>query len=126
MELSILSGQWMVCRLAADSPLPVWATHGSLWSVTRTADELSLIVEAGHAPADVTSEGPWSALKVSGPLDFNLVGILASLTVPLAKARVPLFALSTYDTDYILIPTTSLEAAVSALRGAGHSVRNAV
>jgi uncharacterized protein len=124
MELTVLSGQWAVCRLPADSALPEWATRGALWSVTRTGDELSVVVEAGRVPADVTSEGPWAALKVEGPLELNAVGILAFLTYPLAEARVPVFAVSTYDTDYLLVPTPQLESADFALTAAGHTVRD--
>ena len=115
-------------RLAADAPLPSWATAGDFFSVTRTSDELSVVCLANQVPSSFTAEKGWRALKVQGPFAFSEVGVLAAFAVPLAHAKVSLFAISTFDTDYLLVGETKLDAAIAALRSAGHRVmsRNAV
>lgn len=122
LSLSILASTFAVARLAPDAPLPEWASAGELCSITRTADELSIVCEASSVPADVRAERDWRGLVVAGPLDFSEVGILAALTGALATAGISLFALSTYDTDYLLVRAAHLDAAVDALRQAGHRV----
>ena len=90
----------------------------------RTPDELSVVCAADAVPAGVRAERGWKALAVDGPLAFELTGILAGLTGVLARAGVPLFALSTHDTDLLLVREADLERAVAALRAAGHEVRD--
>ncbi len=120
--LSLLPSSLAVCRLPPEDSLPEWATSGDFFSVTRTCEETSIICHQRQAPQDVRSEQGWRALKVAGPLDFSLTGILASLAVPLAEAGVGILALSTFDTDYLLIRESQLEAAICALAGQGHRV----
>ena len=91
-------------------------------SVTRTAAELSIVAPSAAVPPEVRAERDWRALRVAGPLDFALTGILASLAAPLADAGVSIFALSTYDTDYVLVRHPQLDVALAALRAAGHTV----
>jgi uncharacterized protein len=91
-------------------------------SLRGTSDELSLVCPVADAPPDATIEPGWRALRVDGPLDFGLTGILASLATPLAAAGIPIFAISTYDTDYVLLRTTALAAAIEVLRDAGMAV----
>jgi uncharacterized protein len=122
VELQVLPQIMLICRLAPDAQLPAWATDGALWSVTRTSDELSILCAAAAVPADVRAEGPWRALRVTGTLDFALVGILSSIAAPLAAASVSIYAISTFDTDYVLVRATQLAEAVAALRAAGHTV----
>lgn len=122
LALTLLSGPLAVCRLPAGAPLPPWALGGELSSITRTADELSIVCREAAVPPAVQAEGGWVALKVTGPLDFALTGVLAALSVPLAQAGIPLFVLSTYDTDYLLVKQTRLEEAAAALRAQGHTV----
>lgn len=102
--------------------MPKWATGGSFCSATRTPHELSIVCEQARVPSDVTMQGGWRALMVEGPLDFELTGVLASLATPLAAAGISIFAIATYETDYILIRDRDLHRAVIALRGAGHTV----
>jgi hypothetical protein len=109
-------------RLEPNEALPAWAVSGEFFSVSRTADELSIVCAESQVPAGPLAERGWRALRVVGKLDFGLTGILASLAVPLAKAGVSIFALSTFDTDYVLVKGASLGAAASALRGAGHEI----
>jgi hypothetical protein len=119
LELQILAGAYAVSRLSADASVPEWA-QGELVSLTRTPDELSVVSPAEAVPESIKSERGWRALRVAGPLDFSLVGILAELSGVLAQAEIPIFALSTFDTDYLLVGDRDLERAVRALKSAGH------
>jgi hypothetical protein len=123
--LDVLAVHLQVCRLNHDAPIPSWLprTSSPLTAIVRTDDELSIVCPAAEVPADVRHEGPWRALRVAGPLDFALVGILTRLTAPLAVAGISIFAISTFDTDYLLVRARDLEAAVDTLRDAGHAVR---
>jgi hypothetical protein len=94
-----------------------------LASITRTREELSIVCAEAAVPMGTKAERGFRLLRLQGTLDFSLTGILASIAVPLAAAKVSIFAISTYDTDYILVPGTKLEAAVEALRIAGHTVQ---
>ncbi|AGZ46765.1 hypothetical protein AFR_42555 [Actinoplanes friuliensis DSM 7358] len=115
-----------MCRLPAGSALPTSLSSGpddkSVISVTWAPDELSIICPADRVPEDATVEASWRCLRVVGPLDLALTGVLASLVVPLADARVNIVAFSTYDTDYLLIPAVRLSEAVNTLTAAGHRV----
>ena len=124
MILSLLPGRFAVCRLEPTAPLPAWVWSGRLASVSRTRDELSVVCAEEVVPADVLAERGWRCFKVEGPLVFAMTGVLASLAVPLAEAAVSIFALSTYDSDYVLVPEARLTQALGALRGAGHTVRD--
>ena len=121
-QLSILPGSFAIVRLAADAPLPSWASAGDFFSVTRTSDELSVVCLATQVPSSLTAETGWRALKVQGPFALSEIGVLAALAAALAHAKVSLFAISTFDTDYLLVSDKSLDAAVAALRAAGHIV----
>jgi hypothetical protein len=127
--LDLLPGDYAVCRLPAGSALPPGLVGGSangsvagVVSVTWTADEVSVICLADLVPDGATAEAPWRCLRVAGPLDFALTGVLASMVAPLATARVTIMAFSTYDTDYILVPSVRLAEAVATLDRAGHPV----
>jgi len=120
LNLTVLQDEFSVWRLAADAPLPS-VEAGGLLSITRTDDELS-IVSSSNVPAGVTAETGWRCLRVEGPLSFQLTGVLADLSAPLARAGIPIFVISTYDTDYVLVKATDLESACSALRDEGYTV----
>jgi len=96
--------------------------EGDFVSVTGTRDEVSVVCPEDQAPEGATVEAGWRCLKVDGPLDFGLTGVLASLAVPLAEAGVSIFAVSTFDTDYVLVKAEALERAAAALETAGHRV----
>src|SRR5262245_51964597 len=103
---SIIPGEWAVVRLQPDAPLPDWILGpGSLMSITRTRDELSIVCDARVVPEGARYQAGWALLALRGPFAFSEVGILASIVGPLAAAGVPVFALSTFDTDYLLVPT---------------------
>ncbi len=122
MKLVVLEDELAVVRLDASDPTPTWATQGILSSVTRTAEELSVLCAAAAIPTNVQAERGWRCLRVAGRLDFSLTGVLASIASPLATAGVSIFAVSTYDTDYVLVRGQSLAAAIEALTAAGHEV----
>jgi len=123
LKIKLLNELLEICRLDPDAPVPVW-THASsgFVSITRTADELSIVLPAGSAPAGVRCEGGWSVFKLQGPFDFALAGILASVLGPLAAAGIPILAISTFDTDYVLVKEENAGAAARALEAAGHEL----
>ncbi len=121
-NLLLLPETYAVCRLEKDAPAPDWGTRGLFFSVTRTEEELSVVCPDAHVPDGVRRQGGWRVLKVEGPLDFSLTGILASLTAPLAREGISVFALSTYDTDYLLVKEEKLEKAIQALREEGYAI----
>jgi hypothetical protein len=121
LVLSLLPGGFAVCRLPAAAPIPRWVSRSSgFFALIRTPGELCAVCAEMEVPETVQAEGGWRLLQVHGPLDFSLVGVLASLALPLAQAGVSIFALSTYDTDYLLVRQADLERAAQALAQAGH------
>lgn len=122
MRIVAVPGALSICRLAPDDPLPGWATGGTFFTVSRTGAELSVVCDSARVPPGVTREDGWRALGVEGPLDFALTGVLASLATPLAQAHISVFAVSTFDTDYLLVRAERLERAAAALEAAGHEV----
>ena len=123
MQLTILAGELAVCRLGVEQEVPpwVWREREPLCSVTYTGDECSIVCPAGVIPNGVQAERGWRVLKVLGPLDFALTGVLVSLAQPLAEQGIPIFALSTFDTDYLLVKEQALSEAKTALEQAGHN-----
>jgi hypothetical protein len=144
-ELTLLPESFAISRLEADSPIPGWATQGPFFSVTRTGDELSVVCELSRVPAGVQSQPGWPrtdlkpndlgastigvdpvrgwrVFKVHGPFVLSEVGVLSALAAPLAEAKISLFAVSTFDTDYLLVASETLSAAIAALERAGHTI----
>ncbi len=122
LQLTLLDAEFAVCRLPAGSPVPQPPPDVALYSVTATADELSVVCPVAVAPCETPTERGWRVLKVKGPLDFSLVGILASVLDPLVDANVSVFAISTYETDYVLVKEEQLRQALTALKVANHRV----
>lgn len=122
LSLTLLELSLSVARLPAGSGLPWWAATSSFLSFTRTADEVSLVCESARVPDGETAQRGFRGLRVEGTLPFHLTGVLASLATPLAEANVPIFVVSSYDTDYLLVDESMLPRALEALRSAGHSV----
>ena len=115
-----LPGNYAVCRLNADAPVPGWAT-GPFLNITLTDDELAIICPAERVPPDVRAERDWRVLKLVGPFPFTAVGVLASLATPLARAGISLLSIATYDTDYFLVKSEVFDDAVAVLVAAGHT-----
>lgn len=122
LTLSILPNHFAICRLSPDADIPAWSKNTEFYSITHSRDELSVVCFNENAPLDVQAERDWRALRIEGPLDFSLTGILACLLGPLAEAEISVFAISTYDTDYVLVREKFLSQAVSILTQEGHSV----
>lgn len=122
LSLAVLKDTFAVCKLNKGDSIPDWAVRGQFSSITRTPDELSILCSQENVPDGVPYEGDWRSLQVVGPLAFSLVGILLSLVSPLAQARIGIFAISTYDTDYLFVSERDLEAAIYALSQAGHHI----
>jgi hypothetical protein len=123
MNLEAIQIRLAVCRLDAGSDVPSWVDQSrEFTSVTRTMDELSVVCARDDVPEGVPMEGPWRAFRVKGPIVMTLIGIVAALANPLAAAGIPIFAISTFDTDYILVHEPDFDAAVGALTQAGHVV----
>jgi hypothetical protein len=123
LTLVILPEKFAVCKLDANAPVPHWAASRSLVSITRTADELSVVCPQDLVPPAVKSELDWRCARVAGTMDFAMIGVVASLVSPLAAAGVSVFVMSTFNTDYLLVKTKDWERAVEVLKLAGHSVR---
>jgi len=119
-----------VCRLASDARIPAWTLEGGFFCVVRTHDELSIVCTEDACSEDLctedrmgdgaTVERGWVALKLEGRFPFSMTGVLASFVQPLAEAEIPIFAISTFDTDYVLIKCENLKGSVIALGAAGH------
>jgi uncharacterized protein len=121
-----LPGSYAIVRLAPDAPIPTWAslsnsTKGDVTSITRTPDELSIVCPSNNLPPDVHSPHRWICLKLEGPFPFSQTGVLLSFIQPLSNNAIPIFAISTYDTDYVLIPEEHARA-LNILREAGHEL----
>ncbi|WP_084285618.1 ACT domain-containing protein [Solirubrobacter soli] len=117
MEIAVLPGTLAICRLRASDRIPSWALelHEGFVSITRTPDELSIVCAQEAVPPDTEVEEDWRALVVAGPIPFEATGVLSALAVPLADAGIPIFAISTYDTDYVLVREKNVERALHVL-----------
>lgn len=122
LHVALLDDEMAVCRLQADTPPPLRAGT-PLYSVTADPDVITVVCRLADAPEGADVDQGWRAFKIEGPLDTGLVGILDSLLTPLVAAKVPVYALSTYTTDYVLVREGDVRLAINALRVAGHQVR---
>jgi uncharacterized protein len=123
LALHVHPGLYCICRLWPDEPMPAWTALASFCSLTRTGKELSIVCNQEAVPPDVRAERNWRLLGVQGPLDLSMVGVLAGLATTLATAGVSIFAISTFDTDYLLVRDDDLHRALDALREARYAVR---
>ncbi len=120
----MLSETFALARLAGDAPVPDWVAGQAFLAVVRTRNELSIVCREDAVPPDHTEvQRGYRCLAVAGTLDFSQTGIIAQLAKPLADAGISIFGISTYDTDHILVRTTDLQAATTALQSAGHTIR---
>ena len=125
LTLTLEPDLYAVVRLEPDLSLPSWARLSDIFSITRTHDELSVVCEESVIPQGLSAqfERGWRLLKLEGPFSFSLTGILVSVLDPLAAVGVGIFAFSTFDTDYVMVPGTKLETALAALKQAGHTIQ---
>jgi hypothetical protein len=122
LSLTEKNGRFAVCRIDPAVKIPDWALEGSFYCVTKTDAELSIVCPEDLVPANLKCEIGWRCLMLEGPFSFSLTGILASVLDPLARAEVSIFAISTFDTDYVFVKNQQFQAAVTALSAAGHSI----
>jgi uncharacterized protein len=115
-----LTGLYAIVRLDPDAAVPEWAMKGDFTSITRTGDELSIVSPAENLPVHVNSPHRWICLKLEGPFPFSQTGVLLSFIEPLSNNGIPIFAISTYDTDYVLVQQEFAGATFQALAAAGH------
>jgi len=119
IKLTTTPWQLAICKLS-DMVIPEWARASGFVCFTRTPQEFSLVCEAECVPDQVLAERGWRSITVVGPLDFSMVGIIAGMTHILAAARISVFVISTYNTDYLLVKADRLEAAADVLKSAGY------
>lgn len=123
MQLQLESDVLAICQLPADAALPAWISQeAGFVSVTRTHEELSIVCPEHWLPAEQNRQGGWRYLCFQGPIDFEEVGVLSSVLLPLAQANISVYSLSTYNTDYLLIQIKDLDDAMAALERAGHFI----
>jgi len=115
LTLKLLKGSYGVCRLDNTETIPKWAKESDFFSITKTSDELSIVCAEEYIPSEIQCEKNWRILKVQGPLDFSLIGILSSINTILAQNGISIFAISTYDTDYILVKAKDIDNAIESL-----------
>ena len=116
----MLTGPYAIVRLTPDTAVPEWATKGEFTSITRTSEELSIVCPADNLPSDVTPRERWLCLKLDGPFPFSQTGVLLSFLEPLSTNQIPILAISTYDTDYVLVQEGYAGSALEKLRISGH------
>ncbi|MBU3174926.1 ACT domain-containing protein [Clostridium estertheticum] len=124
LTMKLLSEKFGVCRVNKNELIPDWVKNSSFYSITKTADELSIVCSQDSIPSNIKCEKDWRILKVEGPLDFSLIGIISSISTVLALKRISIFAVSTYDTDYILVKNKDIDNAVLALSNERYEVIN--
>jgi uncharacterized protein len=115
-----VAGSFAICRLAPGLAVPDWAMRGTFFSITSSPDELSIVCPQEQVPSELSHDLDWACLRLQGPFPFSETGILTSFVQPLSERAIPLFAISTFDTDYVLVKQGWVEKAVTALREAGH------
>jgi len=122
LKMRVIDGTFGVCRLSSMEKLPNWIEINEFYSITKTEDELSIVCSDKNIPNEITHENDWKIIKVEGPLDFSLTGVLSSLSTALANQGISIFAISTYDTDYILVKNKDIENAINVLSKEGHQI----
>lgn len=122
LTMKLLKDKFAVCRLSNNELIPQWAKESNFFSITKTPDELSIVCSQDRVPNGIQCEKDWMALKVEGPLDFSLIGILSSISTILAEEGISIFAISTYDTDYILVKDKEVDKAIDALSSGRYKI----
>ena len=124
LNLNILDGSFAIHRLSPNNEIPSQIYQGQFYNITKTDEEISIVCSSLVHLGSESSETDWSCIKVLGPLDFSLTGILADISAVLAKAEISIFAISTFDTDYILVKSEKLPETKRALQNDGYIFKN--
>ena len=122
MKFKLYTEKYAVCRLDCNEKIPTWINTEKFYSITKTEDELSIVCFDENISKNIKCEKDWRILKILGPLDFSLVGILSKISTLLAGNDISIFAISTYDTDYILVKEKDVKKTVEVLTDNGHNV----
>ena len=122
LTLKLLKETFAVSRLNKNEVIPDWINTSDFYSITKTEDELSIVCSQESVPKDIKHEDDFKALKIEGPLDFSLIGILSKISTILAKSKISIFAISTYDTDYILVKNTDIPRTIEVLSNENYEI----
>ena len=122
LQLSLLKDKYGICTLPNTAPIPDWALTQSLASITRTEKELTIVCRLEILPSQYQSGPNWRCFKIDGSFDLNQIGVISSISSPLADAGISIYVISTYDTDYFLIQEQNLEQTISTLSDIGHNI----
>lgn len=122
VTLILQTGEYATCRLLPSEPVPAWADSAGFSSITRTTAELSIVCAAALVPTHIRAERGWRLFQFQGPFAFTATGILSAVLTPLATAKIGILALSTFDTDYLMVKNEKLTATIAALKATGHTV----
>lgn len=122
LRFRLLAGAYSIIRLSPGEAIPAWIAGDEFTSITRTAEELSIVCSSKNLPSGVDPGPAWACLKLEGPFPFAQTGVLLSFIAPLSNNSIPIFAISTYDTDYVLIPQEYTDTALRQLREAGYEL----
>lgn len=125
IRLQLLAGSHSISRLPASASIPPWADGPGFVSISRGGDELSIVCLQERVPADVTTQGDWTAMRFVGPFAFDETGIVLSVVRPLSEGGIGVFIVSTYDDDHMLLKTADMERAALLLSDAGHTLLQA-
>jgi hypothetical protein len=122
VNLQRLTGSYAISRLDPAAAIPAWADGTGFVSISRTADELSIVCEQQRVPAGLTTDRDWSALRLLGPFAFDETGIVLSVIRPLSEAGLGVFVVSTFDGDHLLLKMADIARGTDLLERAGHRV----
>jgi len=122
LQLSLLKDNYAICTLPNTAQIPDWALKESLASITRTDKELTIVCRQDIIPSGLKSDLNWKCFKIDGSFDLNQIGVISSISSPLADAGISIYVISTYDTDYFLVQQHNLEQTISTLSNSGHSI----
>lgn len=122
LTLKLLKDKYSVCRLNKNDEIPKWIFQEEFFSITKTDEELSVVCLQDKIKENIKCEKDWRILKIEGPLDFSLIGILSKISTLMANNDISIFAISTYDTDYILIKEESINKAIEVLENNNYNI----
>lgn len=122
LTLKLLKEKYGVCRLSAEESIPKWGKNSPFYSITKTVDELSIVCSQDCIPKDIKCEKDWRVLKIQGTLDFSLIGVISSISTILAHEKISIFAISTFDTDYILVKDKDIDKTIVALTNKNYEI----
>ena len=123
LYLSVLPDNYSIYKFKSESEIPDWINSSDFYSVTKTKDEISVVGLQIDISINSICNRDWRVLKIAGPLDFSLIGIIADVSITLKNKNIPVFIISTYDTDYILIKQKDLTKGIKALKEKGHKIQ---